>query len=108
VCAAMMAPQPVAVRARESSAAQNLAEVLRYVWRDSTVFSLMSLQAIPALLIMPYTQLLPIFARDILHTGPDGLGTLMMAVGIGSILGSVGVVMLPTQRQGLFLLASLA
>ena len=32
----------------------------------------MSLQAIPAFLIMPYAQLLPIFARDILHAGPKG------------------------------------
>ena len=57
---------------------------------------------------MPYTQLLPIFARDILHTGPDGLGTLMMANGIGSVLGSVIIVLLPFRRQGLFLFTSLA
>ena len=47
--------------------------------------------AIPAFLIMPYTQLLPIFAKDILHTGPDGLGALMMANGIGSVIGSITV-----------------
>ena len=32
----------------------------------------MLLQAIPAFLIMPYNQLLPIFARDILKAGPEG------------------------------------
>ena len=81
---------------------------MRYVWDDPTVLALMSLQAIPAFLIMPYTQLLPIFARDILHTGPEGLGTLMTANGIGSVLGSVVIVLLPSRRQGLFLFASLA
>jgi hypothetical protein len=83
-------------------------EGVRYVWQDSTVLALMSLQAIPAFLIMPYVQLLPIFARDILHTGPEGLGMLMMANGIGSVLGAVLIVMLPFRRQGVFLLSSLA
>jgi hypothetical protein len=83
-------------------------EGVRYVWEDPTVLALTSLQAIPAFLIMPYTQLLPIFARDILQTGPDGLGTLMMANGIGSVIGSVIIVLLPMRRQGMFLLVSLA
>jgi hypothetical protein len=83
-------------------------EGVHYVWRDSTVLALIALQAIPAFLIMPYTQLLPIFARDILHTGPEGLGTLMMANGIGSVVGSVLIVLLPFRRQGIFLFGSLA
>ena len=45
---------------------------MRYVWDDPTVLALMLLQAIPAFLIMPYTQLLPIFARDILQPGRRG------------------------------------
>jgi hypothetical protein len=48
------------------------------------------------------------FARDILHTGPGGLGMLMTAMGIGSIVGSVGVVLLPMRHQGLSLFVSLA
>ena len=107
VCACMLAPRPSAGRARQRSAAQDLLEGVRYVWDDRTVFALMCLQAIPAFLVMPYTQLLPIFARDILHTGPDGLGTLMTANGIGSVLGSLGIVMLPWQRRGLLLFGSL-
>jgi hypothetical protein len=108
VCAVMLGPQQVATSARKVSAFQSLMEGVRYVWGDSTVLALMSLQAIPAFLIMPYTQLLPIFARDILHTGPDGLGTLMMANGIGSVIGSIVIVLLPVRRQGIFLFVSLA
>ncbi len=107
LCASMLGPQPGSARARERSVAQNLLEGLRYVWHDSTVLTLMALQAIPSMLIMPYTQLMPIFARDILHTGPEGLGTLMMANGIGSVLGACCMVMLPSRRMGVFLLASL-
>ncbi|MCC6179711.1 MAG: MFS transporter [Chloroflexi bacterium] len=107
ICAAMLAPQPGAGLARRGSAAQNLVEGVRYVWGDPTVLALTSLQAIPAFLLMPYTQLLPIFARDILHTGPDGLGTLMTAMGVGAVLGSCCIVALPVRRQGLFLFTSL-
>ena len=107
VCTAMLPPRPVAGRAGRRSAAQDLLEGLRYVWRSPTVFTLMCLQAIPAFLLMPYAQLLPIFARDILDAGPEGLGTLMTAMGIGSILGSFGIVMLPPRRQGRFLFGSL-
>mgnify|MGYP001008677772 CR=1 FL=1 len=108
LCASMLAPRPVARAARQASAFQSLMEGIRYVWDDSTVLALTSLQAIPAFLIMPYTQLLPIFARDILLTDSAGLGTLMMSNGIGSVIGSVIIVLLPFRRQGLFLLTSLA
>ena len=106
-CAAMLAPQPTSSRTRQSSALQNLMEGVRYCWDDRTVLALMALQAIPAILIMPYIQLLPIFARDILHAGPEGLGTLMAANGIGSVLGAIGMVLLPSRRQSFFLFISL-
>jgi MFS family permease len=50
---------------------------------------------------------LPVFARDILHAGPEGLGTLMTAMGIGSIIGAFGIVLLPSRRQSLCLFVSL-
>jgi len=52
--------------------------------------------------------LLPIFARDILETGPEGLGTLMTSMGIGAVLGSVVIVLLAGRRQGFVLLLALA
>ena len=107
VCAARLARRP-ARHARRRSALQNLLEGLRYAWRDPTVLALLGLQAIPAMLIMPYVQLMPVFARDVLHAGPEGLGTLMTAMGIGSILGSLGIVLFPPRRQGLALVVSLA
>jgi MFS family permease len=108
LCALALGPQPISRAARQVSPLQSLLAGLRYVWHDPTVLALIALQAIPAFLIMPYTQLLPIFARDILHTGADGLGTLMMANGVGSVVGAVIIVLLPLRRQGLFLFTSLA
>jgi MFS family permease len=107
LCSLALPPQPASGRERRRSAAQDLLEGLRYVWRDPTVLALMALQAIPAFLLMPYVQLLPIFARDILQAGPQGMGLLMTATGVGSVLGSVCVVALPPRRRGLLLLGAL-
>jgi MFS family permease len=37
---------------------------------------------------MPYTILMPIFAKDILHGGPQTLGFLMAATGVGALAGA--------------------
>jgi MFS family permease len=107
ICAALLPAHTSARRPRTRSPLQSLLEGVRYVWRDPVVLGLMLLQAIPAFLIMPYNQLLPIFARDILEAGPEGLGTLMTVMGVGSVAGSVVIVALPPRRQSLYLLVSL-
>jgi len=38
---------------------------------------------------MPYTVLMPIFANDILHGGPNTLGFLLAASGVGALGGAV-------------------
>ncbi len=38
-----------------------------------------------------YSTLLPVFARDLWHTGPRGYGLLLMAPGAGSLIGAFGV-----------------
>jgi MFS family permease len=107
LCSLGLPAAPRSGAAQEHSAAQDLLEGLRYVWRDSTVLAIMALQAIPAFLLMPYVQLLPIFARDILQAGPQGMGLLMTATGVGSVLGSLCVVALPGRHRGLLMLGAL-
>jgi MFS family permease len=106
-CAVLLPRHPATGRPRSRSPFQSLLEGIQYVWRDPTVFALMLLQAIPSFLIMPYNQLLPIFARDILDAGPGGLGTLMTVMGVGSVLGSVLVVAMPPRRPFVVLFVSL-
>lgn len=38
---------------------------------------------------LPYNSFLPAFAKDVLHTGPDGLGLLLAAVGVGALAGAL-------------------
>ncbi len=56
---------------------------------------------------MPYQQLLPIFAVDILKVGATGQGLLQLVSGAGSIGGSIILASLPSnKKRGLLLLVS--
>jgi MFS transporter, DHA1 family, staphyloferrin A biosynthesis exporter len=62
---------------------------LRYVRANPPVFGLILLSIVPFLFGMPLNTLLPAFNEDILGGGPDDLGFLMSAMGVGAILGSL-------------------
>jgi MFS family permease len=66
-----------------------LLDGLRIIRRDPTLTGLLLLACAPALLAYPYIQLLPVFARDVLHLGPRGLGIIMSTSGIGAFTGAL-------------------
>ncbi len=70
---------------------RNLGEGISFVAKSPILTGLIVLAAIPSLLIFPYVQLLPVFARDILNIGADGLGLLLSAGGTGAVVGSLAV-----------------
>jgi MFS family permease len=64
--------------------------------------SLIVLTAIPSILVFPYIQLMPVFARDVFDIGPRGLGLLMAASGFGALSGALTAAMMDrVQRKGL-------
>lgn len=71
---------------------------VRYVWRQPVVLGAMSLDLM-AVLFGGATALLPIFAKDILHTGPLGLGLLRSAPAIGALGMSLWLSRRPIQRR---------
>jgi MFS family permease len=62
-----------------------LQEGVRYAWHTPHVRAVLSVTAVLSIVSMPYSTLLPVFVRDILHHGPEGLGILMAASGIGAL-----------------------
>ncbi|MEO7365630.1 MAG: MFS transporter [Sphingomicrobium sp.] len=62
-----------------------MVEGLRYVRRNRLVLGAISLDLF-AVLLGGATAMLPVFARDVLHTGPEGLGHLRAAPAIGATL----------------------
>lgn len=47
--------------------------------------------ALMNLLIFPYQQMLPVFARDVYQVGPQRLGLLLAADGLGALVGALAV-----------------
>ena len=62
----------------------------RYVWNNKIVLGAMSIDLI-AVLFGGVMGLLPVFAKDILHVGPDGLGVMRAMPGAGAL--AVGIVL---------------
>lgn len=76
-------PQPPAQKDRRPLA--RIADGFAYVKRNRLVQGAITLDLF-AVMLAGATALLPIYARDILHVGPMGLGILAAAMGIGASL----------------------
>ena len=77
---------------------------LRFVWRHPVIFPLLVMD-FGANIFGTVRALLPVFARDILLVGPEGLGVLYAASAVGSLLGAVGFSLLGrTSRAGRWIL----
>jgi MFS family permease len=86
---------------------ESLVAGLRYIKKDRTLLALILLAALINLFIFPYWfTLMPIFARDILHTGASGYGQLMAAIGLGFAVGPLITASLPSSvNKGKLLIA---
>jgi MFS family permease len=69
-----------------------------FVRRNKAILGTISLDLF-AMLLGGATTLLPIFATDILHTGPLGLGVLRSAPAVGALLMSAALARKPIERR---------
>jgi MFS family permease len=67
-----------------------------------------SILLVDAILLRPYTFLLPAYALRVLSTDARGLGWLMAAAGAGGMLGAVFTAVVNTERRGLAYLSASA
>jgi MFS family permease len=73
----------VKARVREPINLTTVLAGLRYIWHQKIVLGSISLDLF-AVLLGGAVALLPVYAREILHTGPWGLGLLRTAPGVGA------------------------
>jgi len=82
-----LGPQPA--QARETHILEGLREGLRYAFGFLPIRNILLLLGLTSLVGMPYTILMPVVAKDILHGGPATLGILMAGTGVGALLGAI-------------------
>ena len=94
--------------ATESVSLSSALAGVAFVWRNKLLLGATSLDLF-AVLLGGATALLPIYARDILHIGPQGLGLLRAAPAVGALGMSLAMLRWPIHRRvGSRLLAMVA
>lgn len=92
-----------------TTAFSSLREGLRFIAQQPTTRAFILMGWVLPLLIIPvFSALPPIFAKDVFQGGPETLGMLLSAVGIGGIVGGfVSASLSSFDRRGLIQLAAL-
>lgn len=94
-------PAPVGGHGRMGS--RGVADVIdgfRYLAADRLVLSLLLVNFFIVLMSMPYMQLMAGFVKQVLNSGPEGLGILWSITGIGSLVGSLAIASMPNRGRG--------
>ena len=86
------------VPARKASSWGDVFAGLHFVWQRKVLLGATSLDLF-AVLLGGATALLPIYAKDILHTGPAGLGLLRAAPAVGALTMSLVLTRWPLDRK---------
>ncbi|MDR3670125.1 MAG: MFS transporter [Holophaga sp.] len=102
----MVAPRPRALK--QTQLLKGLSEGVVFVFKDPLLLGSMSLDLF-AVLFGGAVALLPVFAADILHVGPQGFGLLRTAPAVGSVFMGLWLAHHPPRmRAGLVLLMCVA
>jgi MFS family permease len=104
----MMRPLAQTAGGRRALSMKALREGVEFVWTHPVILSMMALD-FGQNFFGSGRALLPIFARDILNVGPQGLGLLYSATSAGAVLmGAVMSVRTHVRRAGAWVLVSVA
>jgi MFS family permease len=80
-------------RSDQATAFEQVTQGIAFVRTARPIAALLILLGVVSLFGMSYSVLMPIFADQILHAGPKGLGTLMGFSGVGALCGALTLLM---------------
>jgi predicted MFS family arabinose efflux permease len=83
-----------------------LSEGILTLWKQPAILGAISLMAVAGGLAWPVFGLMPAFAEEILQTGAVGLGLLLAAGALGSVIGTVVIARLGNSHRGRTLILS--
>ena len=81
-------------------------EGLVVIGQNRVVMVLLAMALVSTMVVMPFTQLLPVFVVEIYNREAGALGMLSVIMGLGSLPGSLFVAHIGAQRRGVLLLGT--
>jgi MFS family permease len=83
----------------------SIIEGYKFSWKNEAVRTGLLVVMLASLFIVPFTTLLPVFARDILHVGATGQGLLLTGMGVGALGSAVMIAFFGDRMpRGIFML----
>jgi len=100
-------PYNYLTKTKKTLSFENLTGGFSYVWNKKILLGVISLDLF-AVLMAGAVALMPVYARDILDTGPLTLGLLRSSPGVGAIIVAVGLSFYSIQKAGKVMLYAVA
>ncbi|MEJ2678195.1 MAG: MFS transporter [Gemmatimonadota bacterium] len=85
----MMRLRPEGPRGQTHRVLQNMREGFHFAWGFTPVRAVLVLITVVSIMAVPFTVLMPVFATNVLHGGPDTLGFLTASQGVGALVGAL-------------------
>ncbi len=86
------------------SSLTDIADGMRYVWREPVLRGIIGVNFLIIVVAMPYTMLLAGFVESVLHRGGFELGMLQAVQGVGAIIGSFIIASAAAKGRGKMLI----
>jgi len=102
VVAALAIMRVASVRGEATGAAhKHIYEGIRYAGGNAVIWVTVAVVGVSAFFLTPYTVLMPVYAKTVLHGNADTYGYLMGSVGVGALVGALVVASLkPSTPRG--------
>lgn len=101
---ALLTIQPRAIGTPEEEArrAGGMKEGFDFVKQDRPTLAMIVLMGLQTIFVFPvFAVMLPLYATEVLKAGPEGMGLLASASGVGSLIGTLALLTIrPSQRFG--------
>ena len=93
-------PRKLGSKEEEEQRASGIKDGFRYIRSDKPSLAMVGMIASMTIFIFPTVSvMMPLYVRDVLLMGPDRLGYLMAASGVGSLIGAITLVSIPRPHR---------
>ena len=101
--------RPLGTPEQEEKRQGGMGAAFQHLRQDAASLSMIAMLVTNTLFVFPVMiVLLPLYGQHVLHVDPEQMGGLMLSSGIGSVLGSVGIMFLPRQARRVALTIAVA